>query len=393
MQDSNESSTPSAEVTTFEQVSALFRKAVDDGVFPGAVVLAGKNGDVVYRESFGLRTVKSSKVPEPMPMAQDTVFDVAELTTVVVTATLLMKLIEEGKVNLDDRVSRYIQGFGVLGKSAVTVRQLVSHSSGLLHWMPFFEELLNEQSGARRGIMTSRGARDYIINSINRMELKTEPGSKQVYSDVGYILLGHLLEILTGLSLDRAAQRYLFQPLGLKSTSYIDLSMIKRRGIHPVTDLIAPTEECSWRKRVLCGEVHDDNAWAMGGVAGHGGLFSNANDLHVFASTLLAAYKGQGQYLKSATVKTFFDGSADFPEGRRFGWDVPSRENGMIEAGLSRKAVGINGFTGCSLWLEPEEGLDVIVLSNRICPTRNNRKILSFRPEAYSMILKALRRV
>jgi CubicO group peptidase (beta-lactamase class C family) len=125
------------------------------------------------------------------------------------------------------------------------------------------------------------------------------------------ILAGALVESLTGMSFDKAAYRYVIQPLGLKSTSFIDLSMIRRRGIQPVTDMIAPTEECPWRKRVLCGEVHDDNAWAMGGVAGHAGIFSTANDLHLIARTLLAAYHGRSQFLSRETVQQFLAGPAE----------------------------------------------------------------------------------
>lgn len=376
----------------FKVVSELCEKAVQDGVFPGAVILAARGGNVVYHRSFGFKSMRSAKTTEPAPMELDTVFDLASLTALVVTATLMMKLYESGKIKLSDRVSRYIQAFAVLGKSSITIEQLLSHSSGLPAWVPFFEELLEAQAGERRGIITSRGAKDYILNAINRMELKYAPGSKQVYSDIGLILLGVLIEVLTGLSLEKAAQRLIFQPLGLKSTSYIDLSMIKRRGIHPVRDLIAPTEECPWRKRVLCGEVHDDNAWVMGGIAGHSGLFSNAGDLHIFCAEMLRAWRGDSSLLKQETLRVFWTPGFKFEEGYLCGWDRPSKENGMIESGLSPQAVGQNGFTGCSLWLEPQEGLEIILLSNRVHPTRNNKKIFSFRPEIHHAILDALRR-
>ena len=384
---------PFSEIPGFDRVSELLEKGVRDGVFPGAVVLVGRRGKVIYRQSVGFKTLKSPKVSDPARMGLDTVFDLAALSTIVVTTTLLMKLVESSKVKLTDRVARYAQGFGVLGKSSITVGQLLSHSSGLAQWVPFFEELLEIHSGARRGILTSRGAREYIYTAINRSQLKYEPGTRQVFSDVGFILLGHLLEVLTGLGLDKAAQRFVFQPLGLKSTSYVDLSMIRRRGIHPVTDLIAPTEECAWRKRVLCGEVHDDNAWVMGGIAGHSGLFSTAGDLHLFAAEMLSAYRGESSFFKPYTVRLFWRGPSEFPEGWRYGWDSPSRENGMLDCGLSASAVGQNGFTGCSLWLEPDEAIDVVFMSNRINPSRMNKKILAFRPELHQLILEAARKI
>jgi CubicO group peptidase (beta-lactamase class C family) len=302
-----------------------------------------------------------------------------------------MKLLEEKKMRLEDRISRYIQGFGVLGKAPITVGQLLSHSSGLPHWHPYFEELLRHNTGSRLGILTSKGARDYVYNSINRSALKSEPGTRQTYSDVGFILLGELIETLTGLPLDKAAIRYVFQPLGLRSTSFIDLALVKRRGIQPVQDVIAPTEDCPWRKRVLCGEVHDDNAWAMGGIAGHAGLFTSARDLHRFASTIVSSSRGECDFLKEETVNQFWQRPEHFSEGSwKFGWDTPSRDNGLGESALSAGAVGHCGFTGCSLWIEPERDLHVILLSNRIHPSRSNKKIFAFRAELHNAVLHAV---
>ena len=245
-------------------------------------------------------------------MSRDTVFDVAGLTSVVSTTTLIMKFVEMGKLKLEDKVSRYIQGFGVSGKSMISIEHVLAHASGLPAWVPYYEELVMANAGDRIGILTSRGARDYVYNSVNRSSLKFPPGSKQLYSDLGLMLLGNMIEQLSGLSLDRATQKYLFQPLGLKSSSYVELAMIKRRGIHPVKDRIAPTEDCPWRSRVLCGEVHDDNAWAMGGIAGHSGLFTNAADLHLFSSELLKAFRGKSEYLRRDTVMRFFTGPRGF---------------------------------------------------------------------------------
>ena len=372
----------------FTAVTQLMEQAVQDSVFPGAVLLVGRGGDVLLHESFGVRTQNVS--PGTAQMNVDTVFDIASLTAVMVTTTLVMKLVESGKVQLDDRLTRYVQGFGVYAKSGVSIRHLLNHTGGLPAWQPFYEDLLKAHSGSRMGIITSRGARDYIINNIVRSTLKYPAGSKQVYSDVGLILLGFIVEMLSGLSLDKALIRYIVQPLGLRSTSFIDLAMIKRRGIHPVTDLIAPTEDCPWRKRVLCGEVHDDNAWAMGGIAGHSGLFSSAQDIHVYASEVLRAYHGDSTYLDRETLLTFWrKPTVDSDLGWLHGWDSPSRENNMLEAGFSPHAVGINGFTGCSLWIEPEANLDIVLLSNRVHPSRNNRKILNFRPELHRAILAA----
>jgi len=396
MQTAATSSGSLADAHVFNEVTAIMERGVEDGIFPGAVLLVGVEGQVALHRSFGKRFTTSGRngphFEGPAEMQPDTVFDIAALTNIVVTTTLIMKLVEAQQLRLEDRVSRYLAGFGVHGKSAITVGHLLAHAAGLPAWIPFFEELVRQNAGARMGILTSRGARQFVFNTINRAPLKHEPGTRQLYSDPGFMLLGHLIEELTGVPLDRAAQRLIFQPLGMKSTSYIDLSMIKRRGIHPVTDLIAPTEECSWRKRVLCGEVHDDNAWAMGGIAGHSGVFSTAADLHRFAVEMLKAWQGHSSFLDAATVRSFWQGLAEPLDGSwRYGWDSPGEENEMRESGLSAEAVGESGFTGCSLWLEPARGIDIILMSNRVHPSRNNRKIRAFRPTLHAAVMQALR--
>lgn len=372
------------------KLTTLLEDGVRGGVFPGAVLIVGKEGETIFRAAAGQQSSRAITGAESVSHTTvDTVFDVASLTGSIVTATLILRLAEAGKLSLDDKVTRYLQGFGVYGKSKITIRQLLNHSAGLPSWAPFFENILEENAGPRLGIMTSRSARDYVYDEIQRLPLKYEPGTKHLYSDLGFMLLGNIVEVLTGLSLDKAAFKFVFQPLGLKSSSYIDLSMIKRRGIHPITDLIAATEECPWRKRVLCGEVHDDNAWAMGGIAGHSGLFTSAPDAHKFARSLLASYHGVGNFLKKETLRKEWVGEED---SFRAGWDTPSKDNGMIDSGLSPNAIGMCGFTGCSLWIEPDRAIDIVLMSNRIHPTRSNKKIVQFRCDLHKAVLESLAR-
>jgi CubicO group peptidase (beta-lactamase class C family) len=386
------------EVTTshaFEPVKNLLAEGAREGVYPGAVLYVGRHGKLIYRGAVGSKSLKTEKNPDGGPMTVDTVFDVASLTAGVITTTILMRLVEQGRLRLEDRVSRYIQAFGVLGKSPITVAHLLTHTSGLISWHPYFEELLRENEGARMGIITSRSAREWVLNAIVRSSLKGEVGGKHVYSDTGLMLLGFLIEAVAGLPLLKAAYQYVIQPMRLKSTSFIDLSRIKRGGLHPVTDMLAPTEECPWRQRMLWGEVHDDNAWAMGGIAGHSGLFSSGSDLHQFAKEMVNALDGRSHLLKRSTLDLFLTGhpvSGSVPT-IKLGWDSPTKENGMTESGLSSQAFGYNGFTGCSLWIDPSTGCDIILMTNRIHPSRSNKKILSFRPQLYRAVHDALERL
>lgn len=378
----------------FSGVSTLCEKGVQDGTFPGCVISVAVGGRELYKRAFGVKSLIREKDEAPLPMHLSTVFDIASVTNVLVTTTILMRLVQSGRIGLDDRVLRYIQSFGVNGKSTITIRHLLNHSSGLPSWVPYFEELIRLHEGERRGILTSSGAKEYVYNAINRAQLKFEPGTKQVYSDVGFILLGHLIEIVTGTKLDRAAQQYVFQPLGLKSTSFIDLAMIRRRGIHPVKDMIAPTEDCQWRGRVLCGEVFDDNAWAMGGITGNSGVFSSQADLHTFAVKMLRSYTGQDDFVSRDVVREFWgDAEISAGDGWRLGWDSPSKENALSETKLSPNAVGQNGASGCSIWLEPERGIDIVLLSNKVHPSRSNKKLRTFRPILIDAILTTLEKL
>lgn len=381
----------------FEPVKSALSEAVREGVFPGAVLYVGRAGKPIYRGSFGNRTLRpaasgDSTILDSTAMSVDTVFDIASVTAGIVTTTLVMKLVEMGRIRPEERVSRHLQGFGVLGKSPITIQHLLSHTSGLPAWHPFYEELIEANESARLGILTSRGAHDYVQNAVMRFPLKGEVGGKPQYSDMNFMVLGFLVEAVTGLSLDRVATDLVLHPLRMRCSSFIDIASIKSGVLHPVTDCIAPTEECNWRGKTLCGEVHDDNAWAMGGIAGHAGLFSTGGDLHLFGREMILASLGRSSLIKRATLETFV-GSGANPLPGKLGWDSPSRENGMIDSGLSSSAFGINGFTGCSIWIDPAAGADIVLMTNRIHPYRSNKKIQAFRPNLHKLVLEALGRL
>lgn len=372
----------------FTAVDREIEAAVAEGVFPGAVLLVRDAAAGVYLRAYGKRSVE----PAETPMREDTIFDVSSLTKPLATTVAVMLLIRAGRLRLDDRLSRVFHNFGVHGKSHVTVRHLLSHCSGLPAWRPFFEELRAlERRAGRVNLLGTAEARAYVYRSIERSRLEYEPGTRAVYSDLGFMLLGALVEDLGGEPLDRFCHRRIFRPLGLRSTGFVDLAMLRARRLEPVTEMIAPTERCPWRRKLLWGEVHDDNAWAMGGVAGHAGLFSSAQDIDRLLCHLEACHARDGGSLPQALLREFWRPDRTVPGSTWcLGWDSPSPENSSAGTRFSARSVGHLGFTGTSVWIDLERSRHVILLSNRVHPTRNNDAIRAFRPRLHDCIAGVL---
>ncbi|TAJ91888.1 serine hydrolase, partial [bacterium] len=234
-------------------------------------------------------------------------------------------------------------------------------------------------------------AKSYVFEQIHRERSVSPPGTRSFYSDLGFMLLGEVVEEITGWTLDRYCQNKIFKPMGLRSTSFVDLTQLRTRRLQPVSEMIAPTEQCPWRKRVLCGEVHDDNAYVMGGVAGHAGLFSSARDIHLFLTRLKRCYRGEEPLLPAPLVKEFLIRD-ETVKGSTYalGWDTPSAENSSSGSYFSPHSVGHLGFTGTSIWWDLEKDCHVILLSNRIHPSRTTDKIKGFRPYIHDLIMKTL---
>jgi CubicO group peptidase (beta-lactamase class C family) len=224
--------------------------AVQRGVFPGAVLLVKDGTRVFYQRAFGQRALE----PRPAPMKEDTIFDVSSLTKALATTVAIMILVREGKLRLDDRVTRFFHNFGVYGKTHVTFRHLLNHSSGLAAWRPFYKEILQiERKGGKINFLGSDGAKKFVYQEISRERPEAAAGERTVYSDLGFMLLGAVIEEISGVSLDRFCQERIFRPLGMKTSGFIDLSLVRTRRLQPIVEMIAPTERCPWRKRILCG--------------------------------------------------------------------------------------------------------------------------------------------
>jgi uncharacterized protein YbbC (DUF1343 family) len=325
----------------FKRIDDVMRQALERGELPGAVVLVIHDDAVVFRKAYGLR----SKQPAETPMTEDTLFDLASLTKPVATATSAMLLVEQGKLSLSDRVAQHLPAFGQNGKDKITVEQLLLHTGGLEADDP----LSDYQDG-----------RDKALERVYQLKPVAEPGSRFVYSDVGYIVLGELVAHVAGEPLDEFARKNIFAPLGMSDTGFRPPDKRKERA--------APTERRGdhWMQ----GEVHDPRAYALGGVAGHAGLFSTADDLVIYARMLLHGGEGGGhRILSAATVRTM-TAPQQVPGGlRALGWDVDtsySRNRGdLFPAG---RGFGHTGFTGTSLWIDPDSKTAVIFLSNRVHP-------------------------
>lgn len=371
----------------FHSVEAACQDAVAQGVFPGAVLLVAKEQDIVFEQAFGQRSL----VPEKSPLRVDTIFDIASLTKPLATTTAIMLLVREKKIRLDDQITRVIPMYGVLGKSLTTFRHLLTHSGGLPAWKPFFEEIIKSEKAGRINFTASRAAKSYVCEQIHRDKAVSAPGSQSLYSDLGFMILGEAVEILTGNSLDRFCQERIFKPMGMRATGFVDLTQLRTRRLQPITEIIAPTENCPWRKKILCGEVHDDNAYAMGGVAGHAGLFSSARDIHAFLARLDQCRKGKDNFLPQLLVEEFLTKDQAVSQSTfALGWDTPTPGQSSSGIQFSPRSVGHLGFTGCSIWWDLEKNCHVVLLTNRIHPTRKNEKIKEFRPLIHDLIMNAL---
>jgi serine-type D-Ala-D-Ala carboxypeptidase len=343
----------------FATLRRVFEAGVAAGIVPGGVILGVEAGTVRLQEAFGARQIE----PEPLPTTVDTVYDVASVTKAVVTSVLAMRAVATGKLDLDDPVVRHLPEFRGDGKGSVSVRHLLCHSSGLPAHRPFYERVALGSSD--RSAIPMAAAREPLIFT---------PGSRSIYSDLGFMVLGWLLERVTGFGLDVQAQRVLFGPLALASATFVNLDGGDARARLLARSPVAPTESCPVRGRIVLGEVHDLNAFAMGGIAGHAGLFSDASDLGSIAAALSAAWRGdeQSPIVEPAVIREFWSPAAIPGSTWRLGWDGPALSDSQAGERLSRTAVGHLGFTGCSIWIDPHRALWIVLLTNRLHPEASN---------------------
>lgn len=344
----------------FAEARALVAGGLRTRAYPAAVVSAGRSSGPVWTEAFGHLTY----APDAPPATLDTIFDLASLTKVIATASIAMRAIEAGQLALDTPLTQVLPGWRGTDRAGVTVRHLLDHSSGL----PAHARLFEQASG-----------RDQFERAISAMPLERPPGTEAVYSDLGFMLLGFALENATGRTLDAA-----FADVAAALTETI--------GYLPGAGLvsrIAPTEQDPWRRRLLRGEVHDENAAALGGVAAHAGLFGTAGSVAAFARLVLATFSRATVLGRPALMREFASPSKVPGSSRALAWDTmrPTSSCGTL---MTPTAIGHTGFTGTSLWIDYEKDVYVVLLTNRVHPSRANAALPALRPAIHDAIVRAL---
>jgi CubicO group peptidase (beta-lactamase class C family) len=346
-----------------DSIVRVLDRAIADSAFPGAIAVVGRRDGEVTSYAVG-RLDWPAQSPPP---DERSLWDLASLTKVVGMTTAMMQLVEQDRVELDAPVVRYLPEFAGPGKERVTIRHLLTHSSGLPSWRPLYKEATTA---------------DTAVAIVFATAPDTVPGARMVYSDLGAILLGKVVERVTGEPLDVYLTRHVFGPLGMTSTMYRPDASLRAR--------IAPTEFDPWRQRKIHGEVHDENAFMLGGVSGHAGLFSTAGDLARFARMMLSGGTLDGvRVLRGSTIAQFTAVQDPGLSHRALGWETPSGRN-SAGARMSARAFGHTGFTGTSLWMDPEAGVFVILLSNRVNPSRQNTRIGLVRTALADAVMAAL---
>ncbi|HEX9049469.1 MAG TPA: serine hydrolase domain-containing protein [Anaeromyxobacter sp.] len=391
-----------APMPALPDVSRALEEARRAGVAPALAAAVLRGGETVHASWHG-------EIPAaaPRPLAPGDLFDVASLTKVMATTTLVAQLAGRGALDLDAPVAARLHGFERGGKERVTVRHLLAHASGLPRWKPYFEAAAADPVAAAAFLPPDRRpplaaledafarGKELVRAAVLAEPLEAPPGTRAVYCDPGFLALGFLLEAIDGERLARLAELRVFAPLGMRDTLYLD-GLDPERGWMRLLDEhrgFVPTERCEHRHEVNQGAVNDDNAWAMGGAAGHAGVFSTALDVAALGQAWLDALRGRPSIVPAEIAAGFARRDATPGTTRALGWDTPSDEGSSLGARLGRGprgAIGHLGFTGTSLWIDPDAEIVAVLLTNRVHPTRENERIRELRPRFHDLVAEAL---
>ena len=382
-------------------IDSLVADAIQKKAIPGCQVLVAKNNQIVFNKSYGTIAGEGTAA-----VTNQTYYDLASVTKVSATTVSIMKLVEEGKVDIDKTIGDYLPWVKGNAKASITLRDLLLHQAGLYPYIKFYERLLNADGSLNSQLVTNspdakhqqmispnKFLANYWIDTIQQQILRSPvtASGKYIYSDNDFIFLGNIVEKVTGMNLHEYATKVFYQPLAMSSTGFLPLQRTSLNNI-------AATElDNYFRKELVQGTVHDEGASTMGGIAGHAGLFSNATDLAKLYLMLLnnGSYEGK-QYLQPATIQTYTSYNSAISR-RGLGFDKPEKDNKNLKEPYPSKSVspstfGHTGFTGTCVWADPEHQLLYIFLSNRVFPTRDNKAFssLNLRPNIQEVIYSAL---
>ena len=363
------------------RIDSIVATGIAQGAAPGVALAVGRWGEIVHLRGYGRIDV----APDAPMVTDSTLFDLASLTKVIATTTAAMILEDEGRLNLDAPIRTYLPELDAPDKAGITTRMLLTHTGGFEAFAPLWRD--------------TRGRAAYI-RQINARPLAYEPGDSTVYSDWDFVLAGLVIERITGQSLDQFLSSRVWQPMRMRDTGYNPLLVgatqadsactAAFRAGHPLLERIAKTEmDTVYRRLHVHGIVHDENACALGGVAGHAGLFSSARDLAAFGQMLLSNGQFDGARLIQPTTMARWTARQSRRSSRAIGWDTPTPRSSAGRY-FSPRSFGHTGFTGTSIWVDPERGLFVVVLSNRVNPTRSNMRHEALRRDVADAVQAAV---
>lgn len=352
-----------------DKISSLMEQAISKGVFPGAVLLCAVNQKIVFHEAYGM-----ADLFKKIKMRKDSIFDLASLTKPLATALAVSKLIERNQVFLDQKIGSILEEFKTSDKADITIDMLLRHTSGFPAHREYFKKI----------IKTNKPPRQHLRDLLVHEPLENKINTCQVYSDLGFMVLAWIIETISRQRLDRFVSEQIYDPLEIDDLFFISLNQ-QNEKLKKCRQKIVATQQCPWRKKLLAGEVDDDNAWAAGGIEGHAGLFGDAGSIYKLCCEILNAVQGKKTVVLVPDIIQSFV-SRKNKHDRVAGFDTPSKEQSSSGRYFSASSMGHLGFTGTSFWIDPETSVIIIFLTNRVHPLRSNEGIKNFRPQLHDLI-------
>jgi CubicO group peptidase (beta-lactamase class C family) len=355
----------------FKLIDTHMRQAVGSGIFPGGALIFSKAGKILFHEVYGC-----SNIFDKRPVTRNSLFDLASLTKPMATTLAVLSLVQQGKITLEQTLGSIIEQFKNTPKADIQIRHLLCHNSGLPSYQPYFMEISHALPREKTLMLQKLLVQEPLISAI---------GATTEYSDIGFMILKWVIETITDIPLDQYLDQEVYVPLEVTHLFYV------KSGSHFATMEFVATEVCPWRGRLIQGEVHDENAFVMGGVAGHAGLFGTAESVHKLLSELMGGFNGEKRHLlfKSDLLRVFLTPPANAQ--RAIGFDVPSDVGSSCgHLFTNNQTVGHLGFTGVSFWMDLHRSIIIVLLTNRIHPTRDNEMIKTFRPVIHDVIMNAI---